>query len=155
MLEKNDEYYMTEALKEAAAAFDHGETPIGAVVVHQGRILGRAYNQIETLKDATAHAEMIAITQASNAVGDWRLEECGLYVTNEPCIMCYGAILLSRIKKLVYGVSDDRGWGMSNMIHPGLESLRERLVIKAGVLEQECKTILKEFFSKIRKGRKP
>ena len=154
MFEKNNDYFMAEALKEAAIAFDHGETPIGAVVVHNAQIIGRASNQVNTLNDATAHAEMIAITQASAAIGDWRLEECDLYVTNEPCVMCYGAILLSRIKRLFYGIGDDRGWGMTGMIHPGLESLRSRLDVTSGILEQECRMLLQEFFQKLRREKK-
>lgn len=151
MFEKNDEYYMQEALREAIKAFDLGETPVGAVIVSKKMIIGRAYNQMETLKDATAHAEMIALTQASAALGDWRLDKCDLYVTREPCVMCYGAILLARVKRLVYGTPDERGWGMNGVIHPGLEPLRSRLEIKTGILEEKCKTILKEFFQKIRK----
>ncbi|HYF36206.1 MAG TPA: nucleoside deaminase, partial [Prosthecobacter sp.] len=93
----SDDHYMREALRMAKKAASHDEVPIGAVVVHQGRIIGRAWNQVETLKDATAHAEMLALTQAESTLGDWRLTDCDLYVTKEPCPMCAGAIVHCRI----------------------------------------------------------
>src|SRR5882762_4887534 len=105
---QSDHYFMGEALRLAARAYEAGEVPVGAVVVRGGRIIGRAGNQVELLKDATAHAEMLALTQAEEAVGDWRLTDCTLYVTKEPCPMCAGAIVHVRLARLVYGVSDPK-----------------------------------------------
>src|SRR5438477_7977892 len=104
----SDTYFMNEALRLARKAFENEEVPVGAVVVREGRIIGRAYNQVELLKDATAHAEMLALTQAEEAVGDWRLSDCTLYVTKEPCPMCAGAIVHVRLARVVYGVSDPK-----------------------------------------------
>src|SRR5437899_6584633 len=104
-----DETFMREALRQAQKAYEADEVPVGAVVVRAGRIIARAYNQVELLKDATAHAEMLALTQAEAAVGDWRLTNCDLYVTKEPCAMCAGAIVHVRIRRLFFGSSDPRG----------------------------------------------
>src|SRR6267142_6284322 len=110
MLEtSSDEYFMREALRMAQKAYDANEVPVGAVVVHEGRIIARAYNQVELLKDATAHAEMLALTQAQEVVGDWRLTDCTLYVTKEPCPMCAGALVHVRMARVVFGVSDPKG----------------------------------------------
>src|SRR5712675_560482 len=106
---ENDEAFMRAALRLAAKAYEADEVPVGAVVVRAGNIIGRAYNQVELLKDATAHAEMLAITQAEEALGDWRLTDCTLYVTKEPCPMCAGAIVHVRLARVVYGVSDPKG----------------------------------------------
>src|SRR6201993_2237561 len=103
-----DEQFMREALRQARKAFTAEEVPVGAVVVRGGQILGRAYNQVEMLKDATAHAEMLALTQAEAAVGDWRLTDCDLYVTKEPCIMCAGAVVHARVRRVVFGCADER-----------------------------------------------
>src|ERR1044072_5842440 len=105
---QSEHYFMGEALRQAAKAYEAEEVPIGAVIVREGRIIGRAYNQVELLKDATAHAEMLAITQAEEIVGDWRLTDCTLYVTKEPCPMCAGAIVHVRLARVVYGVSDPK-----------------------------------------------
>src|SRR5271165_4919551 len=105
----SDEYFMGEALRQAARAFAAGEVPVGAVVVREGRIIARASNQVELLKDATAHAEMLAITQAEEVAGDWRLTGCTLYVTKEPCPMCAGAIVHVRLARVVFGVADPKG----------------------------------------------
>src|SRR5437667_9975008 len=105
---ESDHYFMGEALRQAARAFAAEEVPIGAVVVREGRIIGRAYNQVELLKDATAHAEMLALTQAEQVVGGWRLNDCTLYVTKEPCPMCAGAMLHDRLARVVYGVGDPK-----------------------------------------------
>src|SRR5881296_1060512 len=102
----SDEYFMREALRMAQKAYDANEVPVGAVVVREGKIIGRAYNQVESLKDATAHAEMLALTQAEAAAGDWRLIDCDLYVTKEPCTMCAGALVLTRIRRLIFGCTD-------------------------------------------------
>src|ERR1700675_4087783 len=99
----SDQYFMGEALRQALQAYEAEEVPVGAVVVREGRIIGRAYNQVELLKDATAHAEMLAITQAETVVGDWRLNDCDLYVTKEPCVMCAGALVQVRMRRVIFG----------------------------------------------------
>src|SRR5271170_4940551 len=105
----SDDYFMREALRQASRAYEAGEVPVGAVIVREGRIIARAYNQVELLKDATAHAEMLAITQAESVVGDWRLTDCTLYVTKEPCAMCAGGIIHVRLQRVVYGLGDPKG----------------------------------------------
>src|ERR1022692_2803886 len=97
---QSDDYFMGEALRQAAKAYEKGDVPVGAVIVREGRIIARAFNQVEELKDATAHAEMLALTQAENAVGDWRLTDCTLYVTKEPCPMCAGAVVHTRLARV-------------------------------------------------------
>jgi tRNA(adenine34) deaminase len=142
----NDEYYMKRALQEAEQAFKEGEVPIGAVVVSQNRIVARAHNLTETLNDVTAHAEMQAITAAANLLGGKYLNECTLYVTIEPCVMCAGALAWSQIGKIVYGASDEkRGFRKfaSAALHPKTE-------VVFGVLENECGALVKEFFQKKR-----
>jgi tRNA(adenine34) deaminase len=142
-----DEQFMRESLRLAAKAREADEVPVGAVVVREGKIIARAYNQVELLRDATAHAEMLAITQAEEAVGDWRLNECDLYVTKEPCPMCAGAIVHSRIRRVIFGCADERagaaGSVMNLLQHPKLNHVCE---ITAGVLQNECAAILQEFF---------
>ena len=105
----SDDYFMGEALRQAARAYEKGEVPVGAVIVREGRIIARAFNQVEELKDATAHAEMLALTQAETAVGDWRLTDCTLYVTKEPCPMCAGAAVHTRLARVVFGAGDPKG----------------------------------------------
>ncbi|MEP6699208.1 MAG: nucleoside deaminase, partial [Verrucomicrobiota bacterium] len=105
---QDDDFFMRDALRLAAKGFAKEEVPVGAVVVRAGRIIARAYNQVELLKDATAHAEMLAITQAEAAVGDWRLNECDLYVTKEPCAMCAGALVHVRMRRVIFGCADER-----------------------------------------------
>src|SRR5205807_8735650 len=105
---QSDQYFMSQALRQAARAYQAEEVPIGAVVVRAGRIIARAFNQVELLKDATAHAEMLALTQAEEAVGDWRLTDCTLYVTKEPCPMCAGAVVHVRLARVVYGAADPK-----------------------------------------------
>src|SRR5258708_33036764 len=112
----SDDYFMGEALRQAAKAFEREEVPIGAVVVREGRIIARAFNQVEELKDATAHAEMLALTQAESAVGDWRLTDCTLYVTKEPCVMCAGALVHVRMRRVVFGCADPRSGGGGGII---------------------------------------
>ena len=151
MTKNIDEYYMDEALKEAQRAFNEREVPIGAVVVNNNKIIGRAHNQVETLKDATAHAEMIAITQAANTIGDWRLDNAVLYVTKEPCVMCAGAIINSRIKKLVFGVNDPQVGAAGGLLNLVKDSrLRHPAIVVQGVREEECRNFLQEFFIKLR-----
>ncbi|MFA6543505.1 MAG: tRNA adenosine(34) deaminase TadA [Limisphaerales bacterium] len=151
----SDHYFMGEALRLAARAYEAEEVPVGAVVVRNGRIIARAFNQVELLKDATAHAEMLAITAAEEAVGDWRLNDCTLYVTKEPCPMCAGAIVHVRFARVVYGVGDAKGGaagGALNLLQfPGLNHQCE---ITRGVLEEECRTMLLSFFSERRVANK-
>jgi len=143
----NNEYFMKEALKEAHKAFYANEVPVGAVVVCNNTIISRAYNQTELLKDVTAHAEIIAITGAQEYLQSKFLNECELYVTLEPCVMCAGASYWARFKKVVYGASDEkRGYNRlgKQVLHPKTE-------IVSGILKNECSVILKEFFQKKRK----
>src|ERR671931_2320603 len=113
----HDEYFMREALRQAQKAYAADEVPVGAVVVREGKIIARAHNQVELLKDATAHAEMLALTQAEAAVGDWRLTDCDLYVTKEPCAMCAGAILHVRVRRVIFGCPDKRGGAAGSVIN--------------------------------------
>jgi tRNA(adenine34) deaminase len=146
-----DEHFMREALRQAQKAYEAGEVPVGAIVVRAGRIIARAWNQVELLKDATAHAEMLALTQAETAVGDWRLTDCDLYVTKEPCVMCAGALVHVRMGRVVFGCADLRSGGAGGIInllqHP---ALNHRCDISSGVLQNECATILQDFFRKKR-----
>src|SRR3954466_4321029 len=146
-----DGAFMNESLRLAKKAFEKEEVPIGAVVVRAGKIIARAFNQVELLKDATAHAEMLALTQAEAAVGDWRLNECDLYVTKEPCVMCAGALVHVRIRRVIFGCSDARSGaagGLINLLqHPALNHHCE---ITAGVLQNEAAAILQQFFRKKR-----
>ncbi len=152
---QSDHYFMGEALRQALRACEADEVPIGAVVAREGRIIARAFNQVELLKDATAHAEMLALTQAEEAVGDWRLTDCTLYVTKEPCVMCAGAIVHVRLARLVYGVADPKAGaagGMLNLLqHPSLNHCCE---ITGGVREAQCRSLLQSFFAGQRAGRK-
>jgi tRNA(adenine34) deaminase len=142
-----DEKFMYQALIEAWKAFDKEEVPVGALVVHQGQIIGRGHNQVEMLRDATAHAEMLAIGSASSALGNWRLEECTLYVTLEPCIMCAGALLLSRVARLVYGACDRRHGAHGSLCDIfSLPHPTHTLEIQSGVLEPYCSKVMKDFF---------
>ncbi|HMO51403.1 MAG TPA: tRNA adenosine(34) deaminase TadA [Kiritimatiellia bacterium] len=140
-------WYMRKALRLAERAAASGEVPVGAVIVRDGHVIAQAYNQVELLKDATAHAEMIALTQAASAVGDWRLTNCVLYVTKEPCPMCAGAIVLSRISQVVWGLSDPlRGGAVSRFNILQSDTLNHRVDIITGVLEDECRSIIQDFF---------
>lgn len=142
-----DERFMREALREAVAAQEEGEVPVGAVIVREGRIVAAAHNQREQLRDPTAHAEMIAITQAAAAVGDWRLEQCTLYVTLEPCPMCAGAIVQARIPRVVYGARDPKA-GACASLYRLLDDprLNHRAECSGGVLEDACAELLRAFF---------
>ena len=148
---QNDTTFMREALRLAAKAREADEVPVGAVVVRAGKIIGRAYNQVELLKDATAHAEMLALTQAEAAVGDWRLVDCDLYVTKEPCVMCAGALIHVRIRRLVFGCADKRS-GAAGSVMNLLQNpvFNHRCEITSGVLQNECAAILQDFFRKKR-----
>ena len=139
---RSDEFFMSEALKEAQKAFDIDEVPVGAVIVCRDKIIARAHNQVEQLKDPTAHAEMLAITSATNAMGAKYLNDCTLYVTLEPCVMCAGAAFWTRIGKIVYGAADKkRGFQSINktIIHPSTQVI-------GGILSEDCSSILKSFF---------
>jgi tRNA(adenine34) deaminase len=154
---ESDQYFMAEALRQASRAFAAEEVPVGAVIVRDGRIIARAFNQVELLKDATAHAEMLAITQAEAVVGDWRLTDCTLYVTKEPCPMCAGAIVHVRLARVVFGVSDPKGGaagGAMNLLQT--PNLNHRCEITNGVKEEECRSLLQTFFAQQRvKNLKP
>lgn len=144
---QSDEFYMHEALKQAKIAFEEGEVPVGAVIVCRNKIIARAYNQTEKLTDVTAHAEVLAITAASNALGAKYLPECRLFVTLEPCVMCGGALFWSQIGEVNYAATDPkRGYTNLNasILHP-------KTRVKNGVLAGECKALLDEFFKKLRK----
>jgi tRNA(adenine34) deaminase len=150
-LPPHDEF-MRRALEEARAALAEDEVPIGAVIVHAGRVIASAHNQRELLRDPTAHAEMIAITQAAAAIGDWRLEGCTLYVTLEPCAMCAGAMLLARLPRVVYGASDPKGGAVTTLYQLLNDPrLNHRAEVIAGVLASECGDILSQFFVKMRR----
>ncbi|MEO8351497.1 MAG: tRNA adenosine(34) deaminase TadA, partial [Chthoniobacteraceae bacterium] len=142
-----------ESLRLARRAWEGEEVPVGAVIVHEGRIIARAFNQVETLKDATAHAEMLAITQAESVLGDWRLTDCDLFVTKEPCPMCAGALVHARMRRVVFGCpseKDGAGGSLLNLLqHP---KLNHRCEITSGVRLDECAAMLKAFFRERRSG---
>ncbi|WP_231739525.1 tRNA adenosine(34) deaminase TadA [Thalassoglobus polymorphus] len=155
-LQQIHEYWMMHAIDQAQRAFEQDEVPVGAVVVHEDRVIGEGYNQRESLNDPTAHAEMIAITQAAEELKSWRLLNCTLYVTLEPCPMCAGAIVQSRIPRLVYGTMDPKG-GACNSLYQITDDARlnHRVNVTADVHQLECQTLLKEFFAIQRaKGKK-
>src|ERR1041385_850432 len=149
--EQTDADYMHDALRLAEKAHQADEVPVGCVVVRAGKIIGRASNQVELLKDATAHAEMLALTQAEAAVGDWRLTECDLYVTKEPCPMCAGALVHTRIRRVIFGCTDPAAGAAGSVMNllqmPGLN---HRCEIASGILQDECATILQDFFRRRR-----
>jgi len=145
--EADDARWMREALRLAYAAREADEVPVGCIVVHGGRAIARAHNQRETLRDPTAHAEMIAITQAAEALDSWRLEGCTLYVTLEPCAMCAGAMVLARLDRLVYGAADTKAGAVESVFRLLDEPrLNHRVRITGGVLAEPCGAILTEFF---------
>ena len=148
---EDDVAFMREALRLARKAYDADEVPVGVVVVRAGKIIARAYNQVELLKDATAHAEMLALTQAEAAVGDWRLVDCDLYVTKEPCVMCAGALVHVRIRRVIFGCADPKGGAAgSTMNLLQTQVLNHRCEIIPGVLQNESAAILQSFFQKKR-----
>ena len=149
---QSDHYFMGEALRLAARAYAAEEVPIGAVIVRAGRIIGRGFNQVELLKDATAHAEMLALTAAQEAVGDWRLTDCTLYVTKEPCPMCAGAVVHARLERVVFGASDPKSGaagGALNLLQ--FPTLNHRCAITPGVRLEECRALLLNFFQEKRR----
>ena len=153
LLNPDDESYMRLALREAERAFEAGEVPVGALVVHKGRVIGKGFNQREKLEDPTAHAEMLAITAAAQELNSWRLEDCTLYVTLEPCPMCAGAIVNARIKRVVFGAADPKAGACGSLMNVVQDArLNHRAELVCGVLAQETGAILKEFFRTRRKA---
>ena len=149
-----DEYFMREALRQALKAGKADEVPVGAVIVRAGKIIARAHNQVELLKDATAHAEMLALTQAEAAVDDWRLIDCDLYVTKEPCAMCAGALVHTRVRRVIFGCADPAAGAAGSVINLlQMPTLNHRCDIAAGVLQDECAGILQSFFRERRNPR--
>src|SRR5665213_4379855 len=151
----SDDYFMGEALRQAAKALEKEEVPVGAVIVHEGRIIARSFNQVELLKDATAHAEMLALTQAEEAMGDWRLTDCTLYATKEPCPMCAGAIVHVRLARGVFGASDPKAGAAGSALNLlQFPTLNHRCDITNGVREPECRSLLQTFFANQRAAQK-
>ena len=145
------EKWMRFAINEAIMAFDDGETPIGSIIVHENRIIGKGYNQVEKLNDPTAHAEMIAITSAANTLSDWRLNESAIFVTKEPCPMCAGAILNSRIKFIGFGMYDNNIGSCGSYYDICRDKSGEnKPTIAGGILEGDCKYLINKFFSNLR-----
>lgn len=150
------ERFMRTALGQAREAAAEGEVPVGAVIVCDGHLVAKARNQIETLKDPTAHAEILAITQAASAVGDWRLTGCTLYVTKEPCVMCAGAIVLARIPSVVWGMTDPLRGGAVSLFQVFRQAdLNHQCAHVAGILEAECREVMQTFFRTLRAGSRP
>ena len=148
---ENHEFYMKEALLEAQKAYEIGEVPIGAVIVQHGKIVGRGYNMRETAKRAIAHAEIMAIEDACKNLGGWRLVDCDMYVTLEPCLMCGGAIYQSRIVNLVYGAKDQKSGAFGSLYDLSQdERLNHKVSLVSDVLEEECSQLIKSFFKALR-----
>ncbi len=146
-MDADDEKWMREAMRLAERAAEAGEVPVGAVIVKDGRVLGRSGNQVEALRDATAHAEMIAITQAAEALENWRLEGATVYVTLEPCAMCAGAMVLSRVSRIVYGADDPIAGACGSVFNVvGEKRLNHRIPVVKGVQAEACGALLKAFF---------
>jgi len=142
-----NEIYMSEAFKEAQVAFKEDEVPVGAIVVYKDKIIARGHNQVERLKDPTAHAEMLALTSATNYLGNKRLSDASIYVTIEPCSMCAGALMLSHIKNLYFGAKDPKTGACGSVVNiVNHQRLNHRIKVKQGILEKECGSLLKEFF---------
>ena len=155
MNQTDDATYMREAIAEAQLARAKGEVPIGAVIVHQGQVIGRGHNLRETSNDPTSHAEMVAIRQAAATIGHWRLLETTLYVTLEPCVMCMGAIILARIPRLVYACRDPRAGAVGSIYDfSSDERFNHKVEVVEGVLGAECSALLSGFFQELRAGRK-
>lgn len=152
---ESDTFFMGQALRQAQKAYLAGEVPVGAVIVRAGQIIARAANQVETLKDATAHAEMLALTQAQSVLGDWRLTGCQLYVSKEPCPMCAGAMVHCRIERVIFGCADEKGGaagGFINLLQQ--ETLNHAAEVTPGVLEDESRELLQAFFAEAREKQK-
>ncbi len=146
-----EERFMVEALKEAKTALERDEVPVGAVIVHEGKVIARAYNQNILLKDPTAHAEMLAITEATAALGSARLVNTELYVTIEPCAMCAGALVLARVKRIIFGARDPKAGACGSVANIARhKKLNHRIATSSGVLEKECRLLIQEFFRRKR-----
>jgi tRNA(adenine34) deaminase len=154
-VQRDDDFFMNEALREADKAFAEDDVPVGALVVHEGRIIGKAHNQRELLKDPTAHAEMIALTQAAAGLDNWRLTGCTMYVTLEPCAMCAGALVLARVDRLVYAAADPKAGACGSVLdvvrHPALNHTVE---VVSGIGAKESAELLQEFFKRKRSQKK-
>ncbi len=152
---QSKEYYMKKALKEAQKAYDKLEIPVGAVIVKDGKIIARAYNQKETKTDTTKHAEILAIQKASKKIEAWRLVDCEMYVTLEPCSMCAGAIINSRIKKVYIGAMDEKTGAVGSVFNLFEDyKFNHKVESETGILKEECENILKNFFKELRKMKK-
>jgi len=148
----DDKFFMKQALDQAKKAYDEDEVPVGAVAVFKNQIIGRGYNRTEKLQDATAHAEIIAITAAANALGTWRLNDVTVYSTVEPCVMCAGALVLARVKKIVFGARDEKFGGCGSVLNVINEKrLNHQIEVTEGILKKESAALMKSFFEKQRK----
>lgn len=148
----DDTFFMREALKEAQKAYEEDEVPIGAVAVFKNQIIGRGHNQTERLQDPTAHAEMLAITAAANALNSWRLKEVEVYATVEPCVMCAGALVLARVKRIIFAARDEKFGGCGSVLNvANEEQLNHQIEVTEGVLKEQSTSLLKSFFEKKRK----
>ena len=150
MTSKIDRIYMSEALKEAEKAFESDEVPVGAIIVHKGKIIAKAHNQTRLLKDPTAHAEMIAITQAASYLENERLPATTLYVTIEPCVMCAGALVLARVERVCFGAPDPKTGAFGSVLDINRIKSNHKISVTKGVLEEECALVIQEFFKKKR-----
>lgn len=150
----DDKYWMRLALREAEKAFEQKEVPIGCLIIHENKIIGRGYNQREMLNDSTAHAEMIAISAACQQMGSWRLEDTAIYVTMEPCTMCAGAIVLSRIPRLIYGIDDPKAGACGTLYNIVQDNRLNHMVeVLGGVLADESRVLIQNFFRKLREDK--
>lgn len=148
----DDNFFMRQALDQAQVAFEQDEVPIGAVAVFKNQIIGRGYNRTEKLQDPTAHAEIIAITAAANALGTWRLNDVTIFTTVEPCIMCAGALVLARVKKIVFGARDEKFGGCGSVLNViNEEKLNHQIEVTEGILKNESADLMRSFFEKKRK----
>ena len=148
----DDDYFMKEALREAQKAFEKDEVPVGAVAVYKKQIIGRGHNQTEQLQDPTAHAEILAITAAANALSSWRLNDVEMYTTVEPCTMCAGALVLARVKRIIFGTRDEKFGGCGSIFNIANEKrLNHQIEITAGVMAKEAASLMRSFFEKKRK----
>ncbi len=148
-------YFMNEALKEAKKAYDLGEVPVGVVIVKDKEIIARAYNTRESTQNATNHAEIVAINEACKFLGTWRLIDCDMYVTLEPCVMCAGALILSRIRKVFFGASDPKFGSVVSITNIlDIEKYNHRVIYEGGILEDKCSSLLKQFFKSLRETKK-
>lgn len=147
----DDAFFMKEALKEAQKAYEENEVPIGAVAVFKNQIIGRGHNQTELLQDPTAHAEMLAITAAANALNSWRLKDVAIYCTVEPCVMCAGALVLARVKRIIFAARDEKFGGCGSVLNVvNEEQLNHQIEVSEGILKEQSISLLKSFFEKKR-----